>query len=148
VQFQLESGGSFDAQEVLYVPGLKKNLLSISVMEDKGYEVNFRRGQVFIRPEGASPDTALRIGVRDGNLYRLQGQPVQALMHTSESLCDLWHRRMGHLHHRALPLLRQMVTGLPDFSLDHQGVCKGCALGKNVKASFLAARLDPRASWI
>jgi hypothetical protein len=26
VQFQLESGGSFDAQEVLYVPGLKKNL--------------------------------------------------------------------------------------------------------------------------
>jgi hypothetical protein len=58
VQFQLESGGSFDAQEVLYVPGLKKNLLSISVMEDKGYEVNFRRGHVFIRPEGASPDTA------------------------------------------------------------------------------------------
>jgi hypothetical protein len=44
VQFQLESGGSFDAQEVLYVPGLKKNLLSISVVEDKGYDVNFRRG--------------------------------------------------------------------------------------------------------
>jgi hypothetical protein len=86
--------------------------------------------------EGASPDTALRIGVWDGNLYRLQGQPVQALMHTSESLCELWHKRMGHLHHRALPLLRQMVTGLLDFSLDHQGVCRGCALGKNVKASF------------
>jgi transposase InsO family protein len=105
-------------------------------MEDKGYEVNFQRGQVFIRPEGASPDTAVRIGVRDGNLYRLQGQPAQALLHTSESLCDLWHRRMGHLHHRALPLLRQMVTGLPEFSLDQQGVCKGCALGKNVKATF------------
>jgi hypothetical protein len=136
VQFQLESGGSFDAQEVLYVPGLKKNPLSISVMEDKGYEVNFRKGQVFIRPEGASPDTAVRIGVQDGNLYRLQGQPAQALLHTSESLCDLWHRRMGHLHHKALPLLRQMVTGLPEFSLDQQGVCKGCALGKNVKAAF------------
>jgi hypothetical protein len=43
---------------------------------------------------------------------------------------------MGHLHQRALPLLRKMVTGFLDFSLDHQGVCKGCALGKNVKASF------------
>ena len=73
MQFQVESGGSFDAQEVLYVPSLKKNLLSISVMEDKGYEVNFQRGKVFIRPMGASPDTALRIGVWDGNLYRLQG---------------------------------------------------------------------------
>jgi hypothetical protein len=106
VQFQLESGGSFDAQEVLYVPSLKKNLLSISVMEDKGYEVNFWRGQVFIHSEKANPDTSVRIGVRDGNLYRLQGQPVQALMRTSESLCELWHKRMEHLHHRALPLLR------------------------------------------
>jgi transposase InsO family protein len=43
---------------------------------------------------------------------------------------------MGYLHHKALPLLRRMVTGLPDFSLDHQGVCRGCALGKNVKATF------------
>jgi hypothetical protein len=78
----------------------------------------------------------VRIGVRDGNLYRLYGQPAQALLHTSERLCDLWHRRMGHLHHRALPLLRKMVTGLQEFSLDQQGVCKGCALGKNVKAAF------------
>jgi hypothetical protein len=59
-------------------------------------------------------------------------------MHTSENLCELWHRMMGHLHHRALPLLRQMVTGLSDFSLDHQGVCRGCALGKNVKEHFLS----------
>jgi transposase InsO family protein len=43
---------------------------------------------------------------------------------------------MGHLHHIALPLLRQMVTGLPEFSLDQQGVCKGCTLGKNIKAAF------------
>jgi hypothetical protein len=106
MQFQLKSGGSFDVQEVLYVPGLKKNLLSISVMEDKGYEVNFWKGQVFIRPEGASPDIVMRIRVRDGNLYRLQGQPAQTSLHTSESLCDLWHMRMGHLHHKALPLLR------------------------------------------
>jgi hypothetical protein len=52
VQFQLESGGSFDVQEVLYVPGLKKNLLSISVMEDKGYEVNFGRAGVH-SPKGS-----------------------------------------------------------------------------------------------
>ena len=69
--FQLESRRSFDAQEVLYVPALKKNMLSISVMEDKGYEVNFQKGRVFIYPKGANLDTAMRIGVRDGNLYRL-----------------------------------------------------------------------------
>jgi hypothetical protein len=136
VQFQLESGRSFDAQEVLYVPSLKKNFLSISVMEDKGYEVNFWKEQVFIFPKGVNPNTVMKIRVRDGNLYRLQGLPVQALLHTNVSLCDLWHRRMAHLHQRVLPLLRQMVTGLPEFIMDQQGVCKGYALGKNVKAAF------------
>jgi hypothetical protein len=50
MQFVLESRGYFDAHEVLYVPGPKKNLFSISVMEDKGYEVNFQRGKVFTHP--------------------------------------------------------------------------------------------------
>jgi hypothetical protein len=60
ILFQLESGNSFDAQDVLYVPGLKKNLLSISVMEDKGFVIIFQKGQVLIRPEGASPDTTMK----------------------------------------------------------------------------------------
>ena len=29
-----------------------------------------------------------------------------------------------------------MVTGMPVFSHEHNGVCKGCALGKNTKKSF------------
>jgi hypothetical protein len=72
----------------------------------------------------------------EGSLYRLQGKPVQALVHDSDNLCELWHRRMGHLHYKALPILREIVTGLPYFSVEQQGVCRGCALGKNAKASF------------
>lgn len=55
----------------------------------------------------------------------------------SEShLCELWHKRMAHLHHGALRVLREIVTGLPQFSTKHQEVCRGCALGKYTKASF------------
>jgi hypothetical protein len=46
------------------------------------------------------------------------------------------HRRLGHLHYRALSILRGIVTGLPEFSIEQQGVCRGCALGKNAKADF------------
>lgn len=116
--------------------GLKKNLLSISIMEDKGYVVTFQKGKVFICPQGASPNTAVRIGVREGNLYKLQGNLVQALVHDSESLNDLWHKRMGHLHQKALPRFREMGIGLPNFNLEQHGMCIGCALNKNVKASF------------
>jgi len=41
ILFQLESRGSFDAQYVLYVPGLKNKLLSVSVLEDRGFVVTF-----------------------------------------------------------------------------------------------------------
>lgn len=48
-----------------------KNLLSILVMEDKGYVVTFKKGQVFICLEGAIPNTIVRIGVKEDNLYKL-----------------------------------------------------------------------------
>jgi hypothetical protein len=32
--------------------------------------------------------------------------------------------------------MREVVTGLPEFSIEKQGVCRGCAFGKNAKDSF------------
>ena len=62
--------------------------------------------------------------------------PIQALVHDFISLSDLWHRRLAHLHYRALPSLGKMVTGLPKIHVEHDGICRGCALGKNAKRSF------------
>lgn len=50
VLFQLESRGSLEVVEVLYVPKLKTNLFSVSALEDEGYDV-FQKGQVFIHLE-------------------------------------------------------------------------------------------------
>ena len=38
---KLESSWTLHLEEVLLVPGLKKNLLSVGVLEDKGYTVAF-----------------------------------------------------------------------------------------------------------
>ena len=57
-------------------------------------------------------------------------------MHKTVNLCELWHRRFGHLHYGALPSLQNIVTGMPDFQNDHDGVCRGCVIGKNVKSSL------------
>jgi hypothetical protein len=122
---------------VLYVPRLKKNLLSVLVMEGKGFVVMFKKRQVLIRPEGPSPETAVSIGVTEGNLYKLKGKHVQmTLVHDNDNLCELCNGRMGHLHYRALSILREIATGLPNLSVEQQGVYRGCALGENAKAAF------------
>jgi hypothetical protein len=43
---KLNSGNSLKMKDVLYVPGLTKNLLSISALEKKGFRVSFIDGEV------------------------------------------------------------------------------------------------------
>ena len=53
---------------------------------------------------------------------------------------------MGHIHHKALRLLREIVIGVLDVNTEHDDVCKGCVLGKFVKASF--PRSDTRSKGV
>jgi hypothetical protein len=46
ISFQLESGSSLEVKDVLYVPRLRKNLLLVSIMEDKGFVVKFQKGPI------------------------------------------------------------------------------------------------------
>ena len=94
-------------------------------------------------PIGGSINLGKVIGVRHGRLYRFAFQPLRALMSSvsdgttnSRDLCEPWHRRMAHLHHGALRILREIAIGVPEFSIEHDEVCRGCAMGKYVKAPF------------
>jgi len=37
---------------------------------------------------------------------------------------ELWHRRMGQVHHGALKMLRDAVIGVPKVSTKHDDVCR------------------------
>ena len=50
--------------------------------------------------------------------------------------CELCHRRLAHIHYQALPIVSKVVTSLPKIQIDHEGVCKGCAQGKNTKNPY------------
>ena len=58
------------------------------------------------------------------------------MVHDSLEPIELLHRRLAHVHYRALPLARKAIEGLPEMQTKHDGVCKGCAKGKNTKKTF------------
>ena len=60
----------------------------------------------------------------------------KTIVHETTSSSELWHRRIAHVNCKALPYVRKMVIGLPDLKIDHEGTCKGCANGKNIKNPF------------
>ena len=60
--YNLDSEKSMKMKDVLFVPGLKNNILSISVLDEKGMRVAFVDGQVLMWPKGKSFDDVVMIG--------------------------------------------------------------------------------------
>jgi hypothetical protein len=69
-------------------------------------------------------------------MYKLKGHSYAALNHSTKSPCELWHRILAHINYKSLPYISKVVTCLPEFKVDFEGVCKGCAQGKSIKNPF------------
>jgi hypothetical protein len=108
--------------------------------------VIFKDRKALLWAKGSHLSIVEPIGIRRGGLYVMTGQSVQALAHDATSSSELWHKRLGHLHYKALPDLQNMVCGMPSISLSKNEICKGCMLGKNIKKAFPSS--DSRAQCI
>ena len=71
--------------------------------------------KVIIWTKGKSIDDVVVIEEQEGGLHKLKGYPEQALIHDTVEPNELWHRRLAHVHYRALPIASKAVKGLPEF---------------------------------
>lgn len=103
-------------------------------MEDKGFKVVFVDGKV--RTWQRNPKDAFSLGFSVDGLYQVGG----SLLASNTSLpSEPWHRRFAHLHYKALPAVRKMVTNMPEFNMNHEGVCQG-AIGKLTRGPFPSSK--------
>ena len=96
--YKLDSGTSMKMKEVLYVPGLKKNLLSISTLYKKGYRVAFIDEKVLMWTKGNTIEYVVVISEEEGGLYKLRGHPETTFVHDITSSSELWHRNISHIN--------------------------------------------------
>jgi hypothetical protein len=120
--YKMEYEKILKMKDVFYVLGLKKNLLSISGLEKKGFRVAFVDGQVLMWPRGKTINDVVMIGVEEGGLYKLKGSSDQLILHNTIDPCELWHQRFAHLHYRALTTVSKVVIGIPELQVKHEGV--------------------------
>ena len=57
--FKLDSGWVLHLEEILYVPGLKKNLLFVGVLGEKGYTIAFMKGKAIMCPSNGDMSLAM-----------------------------------------------------------------------------------------
>ena len=87
-------------------------------------------------PKGKNIEDAIIIGEEEGGLYKIKGHSEIAFVHESTDPSELWHRRISHINCKDLPHVNKVVIGLPNMKIKHEGICKGCAKGKNIKNPF------------
>lgn len=148
VIFQTTTGDSLRATNVLHVPGMGMNSISISQLQDKGYGVYFICNIVYFKhPKWKK---RAQIGTQSNRLYKLQLESPMALISNNvdgeKELNELWHRRMGHLHQGALQMLKETITWVAVLTTKHDDTCRGCVQGKYVKAAY--SRSNKRAKSV
>lgn len=113
---------------------MKKNLISISTIKDKLYEVMFHDGHALMYPKGSNITLTKVIGVFHGRLYRFMFSPTKALISITNNsdLCEFWHRSIVHLHHWGSERIERLLQG---YHISTHST-KMCALGNYTKVAF------------
>ena len=86
IVFQREHGGHITLTNFKYVPGLRKNLVSITMLEDRGYDVVFSKGMVFLRQ--ITTRHVKQISSRVNNLYSLEVQDARKSLRSKVTIGD------------------------------------------------------------
>lgn len=81
--------------------------------------------------------------MRERGRYKLLADPVKHVLYCMRLAICASYGTSGLvtwvLHYGALPLLKKIVRGLPNFKVKKIGVCKSCALGKHANSAFLSS---------
>ncbi|KAK2458167.1 putative mitochondrial protein [Trifolium repens] len=122
--------------DVLLVPDLTKNLLSVSQLT-KHFPVNCEFSNADFCVKERETGEPIITGRRKGDLYVLSSFPeLYFSNHFKSGSADIWHQRLGHPQTLALQLLKN--KGLIDVvgTVKPEHVCDSCQLGKLNKLPF------------
>lgn len=90
--------------DVRHVPSMTKNLISLSLLDSKGFSFKGEGGALYV----CKGSNVVLKGVKRGTLYLLQGSTLSGLAAVASSevhednMTKLWHMRLGHMSERGM----------------------------------------------
>ena len=115
---------------VLYVPQINQNLVSVGQLMESGYSLLFDNGVCVIKDKKGILLLCAKMTNRCFNADLKEICWTANMCKNDESV--LWHKRLGHYNYAALNKMveLQMARGLPN--IHDQGIfCEACQLGES-----------------
>lgn len=124
-----------EVSNVLHVPGLTANLLSVCGMVQKGNSVMFDRNGCTIK--NARNETIAHCNAENG-VYKFCANEGTCMLTTKKESALTWHRRLGHMNFQSMKRMRDGAVDGIKFSDDDDEIrkCETCAMGKQTRLPF------------
>ena len=121
-------------ENVLYVPRLRKNLLSVGVCTSEGYNVVFRKQDVEISIDN---EIIAQGKIQCNKIYRLLFKVREGHQANIAHDLQVWHERAGHINKRSLKTMadKNIVEGV-QMNGHRQTSCEACHIGKAHRQPF------------
>ena len=124
--------------DVLYVPKLSHNLISVTKATQKGKVVKFTKSACYMLNK---KHQMIAKATKVGSLYQLEYKPNHEranLAEKADTKEDIWHKRFGHLGVGSLlKLAREGLADGFDFDASRKlTFCEMCPLGKQHRTKF------------
>ena len=122
-------------KDVLYIKGLKANLLSITQICEEEFLVQFsKKGCIIIDEEGIQFLEGKRT---TDNCYGVVPTAPISCRIARVDMLELWHQRFGHANFKQVAKVSKFeaVEGLPKFGKVEKTFCGACQMGKQTKTS-------------
>ncbi|KAJ4718647.1 Retrovirus-related Pol polyprotein from transposon TNT 1-94 [Melia azedarach] len=123
--------------DVRHVPLMTKNLISLSMLDNKGFSFQGEGGVLHV----CKGSNVVLKGVKRSTLYFLQGSTLSSSVVVASSEIDkdnmtkLWHMRLGHMSARGMQILSKwdLLCGHKVKDLEF---CEHCIFGKLHRSKF------------
>jgi hypothetical protein len=129
VRIQCKDGRNTSISDVLYVPTMKSNLISIGQLLEKGYVVKME--DKVLRVFDNKMSLILKAPMSRQRTFKIELNVIEGNCLSASASNDdwLWHQRYGHLNFGDLSKLqmKRMVNGLPLIKGVDQ-VCDKCCI--------------------
>nr|KAJ0209141.1 hypothetical protein LSAT_V11C400183740 [Lactuca sativa] len=113
------SGKYLCLNNVLYVPGIRKNLVSEIVLNNCGYKQVLESDKLNINYPSIDNSACMVSSSTSNNFHK----------------SELWHARLGHIHYKRLKDMSKMSLILA-FDMQNNEKCKTCMLTKITRQPF------------
>ena len=121
--------------DVLFVPDIDQNLLSVGQLVEKEFKVYFEDRNCIIKDAEGKEVFNIKMKGKSFALNLLEDEHTAILQQDSTTM--FWDRRVEHFHHDDVLYMKknQIAEGLPDLEKDLP-ICATCQYGKQTKLPF------------